>query len=193
VKLIVDRFIMALARHDRFVGKLAVTVGVAGLVEWSRLAMPFLNSAVMAFGCHLVDAMMAHAPGPGQVLMDPTNAARAATTGRNLRRALDGEDVRPDFGPGRCPVCSADFFRLTATGLECPVCLAQGQLVDGVPTFDEAPAHRWEPEALKHHFHDWIRSTGPAYLAQRAQIKERQRPYRQMDTWWIRPPRGDTA
>jgi len=193
IKLIADRFIMALARQERFAGKVAVTVGVAGLELWSRLVLPLLNSAVMAFGYRLADAMMAYAPGPGQVLVDPANAARAAAAGRSLRRALDGDDVRPDFGPGRCPICGADFFRLADAGPECPVCLAQGRWVDGVPTFDERPTHRWEPESLKHHFHDWIRATGPTYLAQRAQIKELQRPYRQMDSWWIRPPRGDTA
>jgi len=188
VKLMADRFIMALARLERFAGKPAVTVGVAGLEEWSQMLLPLLNSAAMAYGYRLVDALLAYAPGPGQVLMDPANAARAAAAGRNLRRALAGEDVRPDFGPGRCPVCGADFFRITPTGLECPICQAQGRLVGGVPTFDESPAHRWEPEALKHHFHDWIRSTGPTYLVERAQIKELLRPYRDLDGWWVQPP-----
>ncbi len=80
--------------------------------------LPLLNSAVMAFGYRLVDALMAYAPGPGQVLLDPANAGRAATAGRNLRRAWLGEDVRPDFGPGHCPVCGADWFRITEAGLE---------------------------------------------------------------------------
>jgi len=189
VKLMADRFIMALARQECFVGKVAVTVGVAGLAEWSQLMLPLLNSAVMAFGYRLVDALLVCAPGPGQVLLDPANVERAITAGRNLRRALNGEDVRPDFGPGHCPVCGADFFRLTPTGLECPVCLAPGQLLDGVPIFGESPAHRWEPAALRHHFHDWIRATGPAYLALRSEIKDRQQPYRALDGWWIQPPR----
>ncbi|MBU0490853.1 MAG: NAD(P)H-dependent oxidoreductase [Chloroflexi bacterium] len=192
VKLLVDRFIMALARQDQFAGQAAVTVGVAGLREWGRLLLPFLNSAVMAFGYRLAGALMAYAPGPGQVLLDPANLEHAIVAGANLRRALAGADVRPDFGPGHCPVCGADFFRPTVDGgLECPVCLAQGRWTNGAPVFDATPAHRWEPEALKHHFHDWIRATGPAYLAQRPQIKECQRPYRDLDRWWIRPPSRD--
>ena len=66
--------------------------------------------------------------------------------------------------------------------------MARGKLEDDVPTFQSRPAHRWEPEALKRHFHDWIRATGPSYLAKRPKIRQLQRAYRLNRAWWIRPP-----
>ncbi len=188
VKVWADRFLMAFARRETSAPKPAVVVGVAGLEEWSRQLLPSLNSIVMAYGYQLVDSLIAYAPGPGQVLLDRANVARATSAGTRLRRAMDGEDLRPCFGAGRCPVCGADFFRFTAIGLECPVCKAEGHVVDGVPTFAASPAHRWQPEALRRHFHDWIRASGPAYLAQRAAIKPLQRAYRAYRDWWITPP-----
>jgi multimeric flavodoxin WrbA len=185
VKAWADRFLMALGRERSSARKPAVVVGVAGLADWSRQLLPTLNSLVMAYGYHLVDSLIAYAPSPAEVLLDPRNVARAAEAGRRLRRAMAGEDVRPDFGNGRCPVCGADFFRITSAGLECPVCMAEGQLVEGVPTFPPAPAHRWEPAALSRHFHDWIRATGPAYLAKRPNIKPVQRAYRAYRSWWV--------
>jgi hypothetical protein len=191
VKAWADRFFMALGRQQTSAPKPAVVVGVAGLEDWSRQLLPTLNSVVMAYGYRLVDSLIAYAPSPGEVLLDPANAARAAAAGRRLRRAMAGENLNPSFGAGRCPVCGADFFRITSAGLACPVCEAQGQLVQGVPTFQPSPAHRWEPTALSRHFHDWIRATGPAYLEQRPAIKPLQRAYRAYRSWWIAPPRAE--
>lgn len=193
VKAWADRFFMALGRRKTSAPKPAVVVGVA----WSRQLLPALNSMVMAYGYRLVDSLIAYAPSPAEVLLDPANVARAAAAGSRLGRAMAGEELRPSFGAERCPVCGADFFRFTPTGLECPVCEAQGQLVQGGPTFPPSPAHRWEPAALSRHFHDWIRATGPAYLEQRPAIKPLQRAYRAYRSWWIAPPRptpkGDSS
>jgi multimeric flavodoxin WrbA len=189
VKAWADRFLMAFGRRKAHTPKPAVVVGVAGLEDWSRQLLPILNSVVMAYGYRLVDSLIAYAPSPAEVLLDPGNVVRAAAAGSKLGRALTGEQLRPSFGAGRCPVCGSDFFRFTADGLECPVCAARGELVAGVPTFPPFPAHRWEPAALSRHFHDWIRATGPAYLKQRPAIKPLQRAYRAYRSWWITPPR----
>jgi multimeric flavodoxin WrbA len=193
VKAWADRFIMALAREKKSGPKPAVVVGVAALVDWSRLLLPILNGLVMAYGFRLVDSMVAYAPGPAEVLLDHRNVSRAAAAGTRLRLALTGRDPRPEFGPGRCPVCGSDLFRIVDSGVECGVCMARGKLVDQLPTFDSQPAHRWQPEALKRHFHDWIRATGPAYLAKRPELKRLQRAYRLNKPWWIRPPRDGHA
>jgi multimeric flavodoxin WrbA len=189
VKAWADRFLMAFGRQPACAPKPAVVVGVAGLEDWSRQQLPILNSVVMAYGYRLVDSLIAYAPSPGEVLLDPGNVARAALAGSRLGRAMTGEEIRPSFGAGRCPVCGSDFFRFTRAGLECPVCAARGELVEGVPTFPASPAHRWEPAALSRHFHDWIRATGPTYLKQRPAIKPLQRAYRVYRSWWIAPPR----
>ena len=188
VKAWADRFIMALARKKTSAPRPAVVVGVAALVDWSRHLLPILNALVMAYGFRLVDSMLAYAPGPAEVLLDHHNVTRAAAAGRRLRLGLADQELRPEFGPGRCPVCGSDLFRIVDAGVECGVCMARGKLVGRRPSFESQPAHRWEPEALKRHFHDWIRATGPSYLAKRPEIRRLQRAYRLNKAWWIRPP-----
>jgi hypothetical protein len=34
---------------------------------------------------------------------------------------------------------------------------------------------------------EWVRATGPRFLARRADIKARRRPYREMAVDWLRP------
>jgi hypothetical protein len=34
---------------------------------------------------------------------------------------------------------------------------------------------------------DWVMSTGPRFLAHRAKIKARRRPYREMEVGWLCP------
>ena len=34
----------------------------------------------------------------------------------------------------------------------------------------------------------WVRATGPRFMAQRSEIKARRRPYRAKDLEWICPP-----
>jgi multimeric flavodoxin WrbA len=189
LKLIADRLIMYLGRSDWSAPKPAVTLGVAGLARWSELLVPLLNCTVLSQGYYLVDSFLAYGAGPGEVLLDATNVERAQTAGERLRRALLGENVRAVGKPGCCPVCGADFFRFTDSGIECPLCLAPGTLNGGVPVFDTSPPNRWQPEALKRHFTEWIQGTGPSYIEKRPAIRPLLRPYRQRPFPLIRPER----
>jgi multimeric flavodoxin WrbA len=187
LKLIADRLIMYLARSEWLAPKPAVTVGVAGLPRWSELLVPLLNCTVLSQGFHLVDSFLAYGAGPGAVLLDPTNVERAQLAGQRLHRALSGQEVRMRSRPGCCPICGADFFRVTPTGIECPLCLAAGKLEHGVAVFDPSPANRWQPDALRRHFTGWIQGTGATYLEQRPAIRQLLRPYRQRPFPLIRP------
>jgi multimeric flavodoxin WrbA len=187
VKLVADRLIMQLGRSAFDIQKPAVTVGVAGLPRWSEMLVPLLNCTVLGQGFHLVDSFLAFASGPGAVLLDPENVTRARDAGTRLGRALAGENLRCAFGPGHCPVCGADFFRLTAEGIECPLCLAPGSLVENQPVFAVAPANRWEPQALKRHFVEWIQASGSTYLDQRPEIRKLAREYRDRPFPMIKP------
>jgi hypothetical protein len=151
------------------------------------MLVPLLNCTVLSQGFYLVDSFLAYGAGPGEVLLDATNVERARAAGGRLSRALSGQAVRMDPKPGCCPVCSADFFRFTEKGLECPLCLAAGRLEDGVPVFEPSPANRWQPDALKRHFTDWIQGTGATYLEKRPAIRPLLRPYRQRPFAWIEP------
>jgi hypothetical protein len=187
LKLISDRLIMQLARSNWSAPKPAVTVGVAGLPRWSEMLVPLLNSMVLGQGFRVVDAFLAYGAGPGAVLLDPTNIERAQSAGQHLRRALSGEDMKAQFASGCCPICGADFFRFTEHGIECPLCLTKAKLIDGAAVFDAAPTHRWEPDALRRHFTEWIQGTGLTYLEQRPEIRKLQRAYRQRAFPFIRP------
>jgi multimeric flavodoxin WrbA len=178
LKLIADRLILYLAKYDWAPLKPAVTVGVAGLPRWSELLLPLLNCTVLSQGSYLVDSFMAYGAGPGEVLLNDSNVLRAQMAGERLGKALSGTVVPRDVAPGTCPVCGADFFRIAATHVECPLCLARGTLENGVVKFDPNPKNRWQPEALKQHFTDWIQNTGETYLEQRPQIRPLLRPYR---------------
>ncbi len=187
LKLIADRLILYLSRSEWLPPKPAVTVGVAGLPRWSEMLVPLLNCTVLSQGFYLVDSFLAYGAGPGAVLLDATNMERARAAGERLHRALSGETVRAKGKPGCCPVCGADFFRFTPNGVECPLCLASGKLEQGVPVFDPTPANRWQPDALKRHFTEWIQGTGPAYIEQRPAIRPLLRPYRQRPFPFIDP------
>lgn len=188
LKLIADRLIMYLARSEYTTLKPAVTVGVAGLPRWSEMLVPLLNCTVLSQGFRLVDSLLAYGTGPGAVLLDATNVDRAQVAGQRLGRALMGEKIQCALGPGRCNVCGADFFRVTPRGIECPLCLATGKLIDHVAVFDESRANRWQPYALRHHFTDWIQASGGAYIDQRPEIRRLQRPYRKRDFPYLTPP-----
>jgi multimeric flavodoxin WrbA len=192
LKLIADRLIMYLSRSDWSAAKPAVTVGVAGLPRWSEILLPLLNSTVLSQGFGLVDSFLAYGAGPGEVLLDAGNVERAKLAGQRLRRAMLGEPLRAQFGPHHCSVCGADFFRFTATGVECPLCLAEGRLVDGRAVFDAAPANRWQPDRLRHHFTNWIQNSGVTYLERRPEIRPLLRPYKQRVYPFVRPRSNDT-
>ncbi len=191
VKLVADRLILQLSRSSWSAPRPAVVVGVAGLPRWSELLVPLLNCTVRSQGFVPVDSFLAYGAGPGEVLLDPDNQGRAQRAGERLQRALAGEELRACHPPGCCPVCGADFFRFTAQGVECPLCLAPGRLVNGVPQFESEPPHRWQPDALKRHFTEWIQGTGITYFEKRPAIRELMRPHRKRPFPWVRPPKGE--
>jgi len=188
LKLIADRLIMYLARSAWTPPKPAVTVGVAGLPRWSEMLLPLLNCTTLSLGFRLADSLLAYGAGPGAVLLDADNLERARLAGSRLGKALLGESQCVDFGPGRCNVCGADFFRLTETGIECPLCLASGNLIDNVAVFSDTRRNRWQANELRHHFTDWIQGTGATYLEQRPDIRRLQRAYRNRDFSFLIPP-----
>lgn len=192
LKLIADRLIMYLARSEWLPPKPAITVGVAGLPQWSELLVPMLNCTVLSQGFYLVDSFLAYGAGPGEVLLDSGNIDKARAAGRRLQRALAGEQIRLSPTAGCCPVCGADFFRITEDGVQCPLCLARGKFEQGKPVFDPTPPNRWQAAALKSHFEEWIRETGPAYIERRPAIRPLLRPYRQRPFPLIAPQRSGT-
>lgn len=187
LKLIADRLILQLSQRKWQAPKPAVTVGVAGLQRWSEILVPLLNCMILAQGFKPVDAFLAYGAGPGEVLLDPQNPLRARSAGERLGHALCGDPLPAPVPSGCCPICGADFFRITHTGIECPLCLVPGRLEGNRAVFEAEPSHRWEADAMRQHFTDWIQASGERYLERRPAIRKLLRQYRPSPFPFIKP------
>jgi hypothetical protein len=158
------------------------------------VTLPFLNALVAAFGYRSIDSLTAFAPGPGEVLLDEKLMAEVFDAGRRLGR---GEMEPGPATPNVCPVCRCDAFVLRGDRAICPLCAQEAVLErdgDGLRLrFDPVTGsdHRWTPEGLRKHMVEWVMATGPRFLARRADIKARRRPYRGMQVDWLCPPSPD--
>jgi len=193
VKLVLDRLLMVAGRVEDALPRLrpAVTIATAGLEDWHGVSLPFLNALVAAFGFRTIESLTAIAPGPGEVLLDEPLMARLLAAGQRLGR---GELELAPAAPNVCPICHNDAFTLSGSRAICPICsheaiVEQGD--DGLRLrFDPIAGgdHRWTPEGLRRHMIEWVKATGPRFIAHHPKIKERRAPYRQMDVTWLRPP-----
>ena len=192
VKLVLDRLMMVTGQVE---GELppqrpAVTMVTAGLRGWRGVTLPYLNALVAAFGYRPIESLTAVAPGPGEVLLDEALMDRALAAGHRLGRG----DLEPAPAPPNvCPTCHNDAFRIEGSRVVCPICGREGRLEEGpegvvVHFALSGASERWTPEGLRKHMIEWVMATGPRFMAHRAEIKERRRPYRQMIVDWLCPP-----
>jgi len=193
IKLVLDRLLMVTGQVD---GDLppprpAVTMITAGLQDWRGMALPYLNALTAAFGFQPIESLAAIAPGPGEVLLDEELLARVLVAGQRLGR---GEMEAAPAPANVCPTCRSDAFRIEGSRVVCPICGREAHLEEGAAgtrlRFEPIAGseQRWTPEGLRKHMIEWVMATGPRFLAHRAEIKERRRPYRQMNVDWLRPP-----
>ncbi len=193
VKMVLDRLLMVTgcAKDSLSSARPAVTIITAGLEGWRGVSLPYLNTLVAAFGYRPIESLTAVSPGPGEVLLDDDLMAQALAAGQRLGR---GELDPAPAPPGVCPVCRCDSFLLRGDRALCPICAREAAIEHNDGTvrlcFDSASAddHRWTVERLHSHMEHWVRATGPRFMAQRSEIKERRRPYRSIDLGWICPP-----
>ena len=195
IKLVLDRLLMVTGQVD---GDLppprpAVTMITAGLQDWRGMALPYLNALTAAFGFQPIESLAAIAPGPGEVLLDEELLARVLVAGQRLGR---GEMEAAPAPANVCPTCRSDAFRIEGSRVVCPICGREAHLEEGAAgtrlRFEPIAGseQRWTPEGLRKHMIEWVMATGPRFLAHRAEIKERRRPYRKMDMEWLCPPQA---
>ncbi|MFN2290560.1 MAG: flavodoxin family protein [Anaerolineae bacterium] len=193
VKLVLDRLLMVTGRLDQDLPdpRPAITIATAGLEGWRGVTLPYLNALVGAFGYQPIESLTAIAPGPGEVLLDTALMERVQAAGRRLGL---GALAPPPSAPNTCPTCHSDAFVLRNDHAVCPICGRAAKLrlgERGVELDFEAGIGtdtRWTPEGLRHHMVDWVAATGPRFLARRAEIKSRRRPFRSMKPKWLGPP-----
>ena len=198
IKLVLDRLLMVTSHQQdaRPPVRPAVTVITAGLEDWRGVSLPYLNALVAAFGFRPIESLTAIAPGPGEVLLDEALMARALVAGQRLGK---GELDPAPAPPGVCPVCRCDSFIIKADRATCPICAREATLLneDGAIRLRFASSgaddHRWMPARLHEHMEQWVRATGPRFMARRSEIKARRRPYRTADLEWLCPPETDRS
>ena len=193
IKLVLDRLLMVTGRVEEALPppRPAVTLVTAGLKDWHGVTLPFLDALVTTLGYRPIETLSAIAPGPGEVLLDEELMARVLAAGRRLGR---GEMNPAPARPNACPICHCDAFVLRGSRAICPICGREATVEqdgDGVRLrFDPVAGseHRWTPEGLRTHIIEWVMATGPRFLARRAEIKARRKPYREMQVGWLCPP-----
>jgi hypothetical protein len=198
IKLVLDRLLMVTSRAPDPAPTIqpAVTINTAGLQDWRGVSLPYLNALVAAFGFRPIESLTAVAPGPGEVLLDDELMAQALAAGQRLGR---GELDPAPAPPGVCPVCHCDSFIIKADRVICPICAREATVLskNGAILLDFDPSsttdHRWTPKRLQEHMDQWVRATGPRYMARRSEIKARRKPYRATDLEWLCPPEKSSS
>jgi len=189
LKMFTDRLLGAGRYVEGTRGKPCVVVmpyGVNGWLGYARTAALVLPRLLQM---KLVDFWAVHAALPAEAVLDRGNLHRAGEIAARLFAA--GGESR---GPGECPNCGSDLFRLLpGGGVECPLCGTRAVLgPDGRPVLDGDDPGRFEPGRMREHFLGWLVEMKEKYRAEREGLKEAQKPYRPMD-WWVIPPEKERS
>lgn len=155
VKTLVDRLVAEMARAPGRPEVPVATICVAGLPGWDYLVRPVVNQLALLLGGKLVGSLMAYAPGPGEVLLDPDLVRRTEELGLAV---LEDRSLPPPAGA--CPICHLPGA--PAAG-PCPFCLYD-------PAHPDRP-HRFTKESLTHFLADWMLPSRERFLAHRAEVK----------------------
>lgn len=199
IKLVLDRLLMVTGRVEDVLSapRPAVIIAVAGLQDWRGVTMPYLSALVSAFGFRPIESVTAIAPGPGEVLLDEALLAEVHAAGQRLGR---GELKPAPAPPNVCPICRCESFSVKENRAICPICGQEATIQNEGGTTElrfeqigKKTDHRWTPEGLRKHMVEWVMATGPRFLARRSEIKDRRRPYRQMEVEWLCPPSREGA
>ncbi len=156
-------------------GKPAVAIGVAGVEGWEAFTLPQMATFLLSLGYHIVDQFIAHAQGPGEILLNDKILERAHRAGKSI---VEGKDMPYEKV---CPSCGQNMFRFVDHNtIECAVCGTKGRFVvkDGLPTVDWFYIERrWGDEDIVEHFEHKILPSVPRFLKNRHKIKELRRKY----------------
>jgi len=193
IKMLTDRlFMMATAREPGLRGRKAGTIATAGIRNWEPFALPLLNILPLSLGYRLFDSFIAHAPGPGEVLLEEGLLTRARRLGKLLISDMEPPEERETL-EATCPVCRGTAFIIRSSGeIECSCCSLVGSIADrdGRPSFVPHPggSHRWTESAMRAHVDGWIKLTEGRFKDHMREILKRRKAYRETPFQWLRAP-----
>jgi hypothetical protein len=195
IKLVLDRLLMVvgLLSENLPPPRPAVTLATAGLEDWRGVTLPYLNALAFAFGYVPIESLNAIAPGPGEILLEAPLVAQVLAAGHRLGQG----DLSPSPVPlNVCPVCRCESFLLRRKRAVCPICGLEADVEEEERAFRlrfapalgaGSTAHRWTPEGLQRHMVEWVKATGPRFMARRREIMEARRPFRSKEIGWLCP------
>jgi multimeric flavodoxin WrbA len=191
VKMIMDRaYMVSSAEREDWRAKPAATIGVAGIAGWDPFMFPLLNMFPLCLGFSLIDTFIAHAPGPGEVLLVEEYMARA----RALGEAISGRSFTiSESRSMTCPLCRGSVFLIRGMNrAECPSCRISGTFAvngEGMLQFaaEQVDKSRWSPASIKDHTENWVRFTEGRFKEHLKEIMSKRKPYRAMDNLWMIP------
>jgi multimeric flavodoxin WrbA len=171
-KLVPRLFRQAYTRE--LAGKPGVALTVAGIHGWEGFSPAQVSTFFLFVGMPLIDQIVGHAQGPGEIFYDTEACERAAASGRAMARG----DTAFRGKSGICPVCHCDIVITRRDGSAmCLLCELPGRWVEKGETkqFNPLPdaRSRWEPEEVRRHFEEKILPSGKKFLARRDEIRQK--------------------
>ena len=204
VKMLLDRMIVL--QHTQKIKELSKRRRVGAVMavatnpeKWAPLTIPLLKTFLYTAQIRVVDAMIAEAAGPGEVLLDEETMKRARSLGAAVVKALEGQEVDRGETIG-CPICHSSLIRLLGGNLvECPLCGIEGKLrlVDGEVRVEFPPEQlekcRWTTAMAVRHTVEEILPTAKRYLENLQKIRSRMARYKKEDIAVVKPERQPKA
>lgn len=182
-KMLIDRLLGAENYAQYTEGKPCVIVNSYGLQGWQGYSKAAALTLPRFLRMKVIDCWQVQAALPSESLLNPANLEYARSLGRDL---FSNREHAP--GIRDCQLCGSDLFRLLPDRkVECPICGAQGVLdSDNQPVFTDSAYYRFSQHAMEEHFKVWLVEMKNKFLAEKDNLKEVQKGYKDLD-WWSKP------
>jgi len=173
IQTMIPRF-FRMGYTEEFKDKPGLALVAAGGPGWDTFAVPQVSLFFRFLGMPVLDHVVGHGQGPGEVFYDEKACIRAVEGGAGLAR---GEtEFRGD--PGTCPACHFDLVVTRPDGSAyCVLCDLFGQWVEegGARRFEPVPGEssRMGPGEMRKHFEESILTSAERFRSRRQDIRER--------------------
>ncbi len=166
-----DRGLQFWKHLDRLLGKPAVAVAVAGVVDGEGSSLLGVENFLRGMGMTVKGRAVIHAALPGEILLSEKGMIAAA----GLAAALFAPETPPPDFPS-CTECGGAFFEFRgADRVYCLQCGSTGTVAGSgaeVRVETSPPAHSWRgPESRKAHG-EWLIGMKERYRRERERLKE---------------------
>lgn len=196
IKMIIDRFYMTPVNKRTELKRIkAGTIAVAGITGWDPYSLAFLNILPLAMGFNLIESILVHSPGPGEILLNDDSMRKAHELGMKISGKASSKPLESNMEPS-CPLCKGIAFKFIEKNIfECPNCSIRGSFTEdkqGFFTFKTTnfKDNRWSDNAIKEHTKNWVKMTEGRFKERLKQIITLRKKYKNMEIPWLKPERS---